>query len=183
MKKQYWIVKDGNFENCQNFFAIEKSDGLYQVNGSKMIGQDASGNKVHLQVGKVNETTEILRLEDWQAGFKAFNAKKTETIQGLKELEDAINQNSYAAKLAEDRIANADYRPINITTVSVDDLRAKYPVASAYLAAKNYEFASNNAKREAGKKAMARIEAGENHETVIAEMEAEWTKSAMENVD
>lgn len=58
----------------------------------------------------------------------------------------------------------------------------QYPVAAAWGQANSWTYASNYRKVGAGKRAMERIEAGENHETVLTEMAAEWTAAAHEAV-
>lgn len=66
--------------------------------------------------------------------------------------------------------------------VKINDLKAKYPRAAAYLKAEAYSNASNYRKAAAGQKALERIINGEDHEVVIAEMEAEWSNAAHEAV-
>ena len=58
--------------------------------------------------------------------------------------------------------------------VSVAELKKRFPRAAAYITAEGWSRSSNSGKRQAGKKALERIIAGENHEQVLADMEAEW---------
>ena len=66
----------------------------------------------------------------------------------------------------------------NPIAVQPEDVEKKYPKAAAYVEAEKYSKADNYDKANAGKKAMERIVAGENYETVIAEMKAEWLADA-----
>lgn len=58
------------------------------------------------------------------------------------------------------------------------DLRKQYPRAAAYLKAESWTLASNSDKYAAGKKGLERIINGEDHNVVLAEMEAQWSKAA-----
>lgn len=61
-------------------------------------------------------------------------------------------------------------------------MEARYPRAAAYLKAESYEYASHYAKSAAGKKALERIINGEDPNTVIADMEAEWKAHCDEHI-
>lgn len=55
----------------------------------------------------------------------------------------------------------------------------QFPRAAAWMQAESYSMARNDRKASAGNRAKARIEAGEAHEIVIAEMDAEWKAEAI----
>ena len=63
-----------------------------------------------------------------------------------------------------------------------EELYRKYPRASAYLKAEAYSRAANYAKASAGKKALERIINGEECDTVLSEMEAEWSAYVNDHV-
>jgi len=63
-----------------------------------------------------------------------------------------------------------------------DAVCTQYPAAAAWGKAQGWTYASNDCKVTAGKRAVARIEAGEDHEVVIAEMESEWSAAALSAV-
>jgi len=62
-------------------------------------------------------------------------------------------------------------------------VRGLYPIAAAFLMAEGWTCAANDAKASAGKKGMERIINGEDHKTVLAEMEAEWSAAAHRAVE
>jgi hypothetical protein len=110
-------------------------------------------------------------------------AAKLANIPGLAELQAAVNAwERY--EIERERRLNSESMSSIIPARPMDpaEVAAKYPVAAAYLKADDWAGAANFEKVSAGKKAMKRIEAGENYETVIAEMEAEWTKAAMGHI-
>jgi len=61
---------------------------------------------------------------------------------------------------------------------TMQDVVKQYPAAAAWGRAQGWTYASNDCKVTAGKRAVARIEAGEDYKIVIEEMEAEWTEAA-----
>ena len=111
---------------------------------------------------------------------KEERANKIAAIEGLEELRKAnADWETYY-----DQLHNAiDRGYVRMPAQPASDtiaLKAQYPRAAAYIKASNYSYASNDAKSVAGTKAMEKIINGENHETVIAEMENEWKQSAHE---
>jgi len=66
--------------------------------------------------------------------------------------------------------------------VSVAELKTRFPRAAAYVKAENWTLSNNSGKRQAGKKALERIINGENHDQVIAEMEAEWNAYTKQHI-
>jgi hypothetical protein len=110
-------------------------------------------------------------------------AAKIANIPGLAELHKAINDMERYLAERERRMNSESMSSIlPVRPVDVAEIAAKYPVAAAYIQAEDWMCSSNDSKSAAGRRAMKRIEAGENHETVIADMEAEWSKAAMSHI-
>lgn len=101
-------------------------------------------------------------------------------VTGISEIENARDEwAEYHRKVArqhetEDGCCEWPRKP----SVIVADLVARYPVAAAWLRAEGFSYAANDLKAGAGLRALERLGAGEDHETVIAEMEAEWSQAA-----
>lgn len=108
--------------------------------------------------------------------------KKIAAIEGLDELVAARNaeeeyHNEINRRMENEALSSfAPARP----TVSSKELVAKYPRAAAYIKAEAWTYASHYVKAAAGKKALERIINGEDHEQVLADMEAEWSAAAHE---
>jgi hypothetical protein len=58
--------------------------------------------------------------------------------------------------------------------VDVEELKTKHPKAWAYIRAEGWANARHYAKAAAGRVALERIINGDDHDQVIADMEAEW---------
>ena len=104
------------------------------------------------------------------------------TIEGYAELVAAYNdRNRYHREHSKMIDAGKSYN-IKPVKVNPEDLEKQYPKALAFIKAETYNNSDNYDKSNAGKKAMERIIAGENHETVIEKMESEWMKAAEQAV-
>ena len=113
-------------------------------------------------------------------------AKLESMFPGLEALRAArADENRYHAQFERmmDDEQNDGVNPPKFVKVRYQDLAPKYSKAVAYLKAEGYSESSHYAKNGAGRTALSRLEAGENVEKVIAEMEAEWSKFCTENVD
>ena len=111
---------------------------------------------------------------------KEERANKIAAIEGLEELRKAnADWETYYDQL-HNAIDRGDVRMPAKPTSDTIALKAQYPRAAAYIKASNYSYASNYAKSTAGTKAIEKIINGENHETVITEMENEWKQAAHE---
>lgn len=99
-------------------------------------------------------------------------------IEGLEEIRKAIiAEENYADAFAA-MMENADNDGVNppkAPKVSSKNFKKKYPKAAAYLWAESWNYASNDVKSSAGSRAMERIEAGEDYEKVLKEMQEEWS--------
>lgn len=110
--------------------------------------------------------------------------RKIDAIEGLTELENAIDEHNQYHYEIERRMQNenlSSFLPKKPES-SIAEFKTKYPRAAAYLLAQSWESASNINKYSAGKKALERIINGEDYEVVIKEMEAEWDASTQKNI-
>jgi hypothetical protein len=112
----------------------------------------------------------------------AARAAKIAAIEGIKEIESVQAEwEEYHYKRNKAYDSECGRFPAMPKT-KIEDVKAKYPRAAAYLMAQGYTYASNYAKAAAGRTALERIINGEDYETVIAEMKTEWTDAAHEAV-
>jgi hypothetical protein len=125
---------------------------------------------------------EILEYFAKKKAEKEERERKIAAIEGLKEIKEAraewSNYHYKFNRAMESGNCNFPAKPES----DPEALAVKYARAAAYLKADSYSNASNYAKADAGKNALDRIINGETHETVIAEMETEWTTAAHEAV-
>jgi hypothetical protein len=126
----------------------------------------------------------IKQEEQKQAAYKARELK-IKSIEGLTELQNAINAElSYSKafnRMMEDEYndgVNPPSKPKNSST----ELKQKYPRAAAYIKAENWSFTNHYAKSSAGNRAKERIINGEDYNTVITEMEKEWSNHCNEHI-
>ena len=102
---------------------------------------------------------------------------------GVAALSKAREAEDAAYEAMRRAIERGDGRmPAPYTGPKSADLAAQYPRAAAYLNAEGYESASHFAKSAAGKKAKTRLLAGEDHQIVVSEMDAEWLAAAEQSV-
>jgi len=108
---------------------------------------------------------------------------KINSIAGLSKLQSVIAEHDeYQSKFNRAMETGSSRMPAR-PAFSVEEVSAMYPVAASFVLAEAYSFASNYGKNSAGKKALERIINGENHETVINDMENEWSAYASANID
>jgi len=110
--------------------------------------------------------------------------EKIDAIQGLAEIRAALaDLESWREELREN-IERGD-SGVGLRTPpqsNLDELRAKYPRAAAYLEAEKMSYSPNPMKAAAGRKARERIVNGEDHKQALAEARAEWTAYVQEHV-
>ena len=141
----------------------------------------------HLDELKAKREEILKYLADKKAAEKAAAAAreaKINAIEGLKELQKAINaEESYHYEINR-RFENEALSSILPAQpkANIKELKEKYPRAAAYIKAENWKYANNYAKAAAGAKALERIINGENHEQVLADMEAEWSAHCQESM-
>lgn len=109
---------------------------------------------------------------------------KIQAIEGLKELKAAIaaqEQYEYERQKRWESESLSSILP-KPPQVDVEELKTKYPKAWAYIRAEGWANARHYAKAAAGRVALERIINGENHDQVIAEMEAEWNAYTKQHI-
>jgi hypothetical protein len=97
--------------------------------------------------------------------------------QAEKEHDEILNLYDRAERCADYDAAKS----ISLSSKADDMLdawRTQYPAEAAKVKAESYSRADHVDKAAAGRRALDRLEAGESHATVIADMEAEWLKEA-----
>lgn len=126
---------------------------------------------------------EILLAEKYETERKARERQdKIDAIKGLTELRAAIRElKDYYDRYNEAVENGYGILPVR-PDIDLDAIRAAHPRAAAYLRAESYSLSENDAKASAGAKALERLINGEPHETVIADMEQEWTNAAMSHL-
>lgn len=130
---------------------------------------------------------ELQRLQVEAEEAKAARQAKIDAIPGLAALKAAYSAVS-STHDAYERKSDYGYPAKEAAAwhkaeEEATKVRAQYPIAAAYLMAEGWTYAANDAKTAAGKKGMERIINGEDHETVIAEMDAEWSAAAHKAVE
>lgn len=117
-----------------------------------------------------------------EARMAEKNALLQQLFPGLVELR--------AARRAHDewyyQYNRAIYAEATPPTFDGEDPRVvarRFPQAALYLQAEAYAQAANDCKSAAGSRAIARMEAGENPPTVIADMESQWAAAASRLVE
>lgn len=109
--------------------------------------------------------------------------RKIDAIDGIKEITAARESiRRYHAKFSAAFNRECVQLPEK-PNVDLEALYAKFPRAVAYLTAESYTESSNYRKNAIGKKALERIINGEDCETVIQEMKAEWANATAELID
>ncbi len=105
-------------------------------------------------------------------------------VPGFDELRNIINDwDSYYESCS--RMAKSEkidgVNPTERPEVKITEIAKRYPVAAAYMKADEWSLSSHSVKSAVGDEAKSRIENGEDHEIVIAEMEKEWVGYADTN--
>ena len=123
-------------------------------------------------------------LEDEKKRAKEEYERKIAAIEGLQELTDITSAwaryNAAMTKFIEEDAVGV---PPVAPSVKIEDVAAKYPRAVAFRKACAYAEAAHFKKSEIGKRAKDRILNGEDVDTVIADMEKEWTEYAVTTID
>ncbi len=107
---------------------------------------------------------------------KVEREAKIQAIEGLEELKAAIaakEQYEYERQKRWESESLSSILP-EPPKVDVEALKIKHPRAWAYIRAEGWANASHYAKAAAGRVALERIINGDDHDQVIADMEAEW---------
>jgi len=156
---------------------IEKTDGetciILSLNQYEGMKRYEEMRRLPKEIKRIKREVIDFLSENIQAREEKLNA----LFPGLKEIESAINaenlnRNSFKHMMDSGDCNYKSYAP----PVSSDELRKKYPAAAAYLKAKSYINSSNVGMYSAGKKAIKRLESGEDYKIVIADMKKEWSE-------
>lgn len=112
-------------------------------------------------------------------------ARLAANVPGLDILRNAIaNHMAYCDafnRMMEDEY-NDGVNPPSHPTEDIAVLKVKYPVASAYIKAENWEYASHYVKSGAGRRAKQAITDGMDYSEALAQMEAEWSAHCEEHI-
>jgi len=176
--------------------AREKHPQKGSITGIVEIVPSADDVKPYIMINCTLNYFRVALRDNPIAGIKSivgmavdFAAERSSTLRaavpGLDELRAALNDSErhYQESLSRFDSEYGTCHPVRPVAVDPEKLAEKYPAAAAYIKAENWASASNDVKSTAGTRAMKRIEAGENHETVIAEMETAWRDYCLKNVD
>ena len=160
--KKYRISRVGENLRSENGSAI-KRDGMFDElkrRKSEILAYFAE-----------KEAAEKRAMEEYKSKIKA--------IEGLDELRNALaDERRYHDEFEEmmrDESNDGAFPPKPIA-VKYADIAPKYPRAAAFLKAEDWSYSSHYIKSSIGRRAKERIINGEDHEIVIAEMEAEWSE-------
>jgi hypothetical protein len=161
------LIKDWNMK-------VVVVDGEERIQARPQSQQELNKYGEWVKANKNVLIAEIKAIENERVEREA----KIQAIEGLKELKAAIaaqEQFQYERQKRWESESLSSILP-KPPQVDVEELKTKYPKAWAYVKAENWTLSNNSGKRQAGKKALERIIAGENHEQVLADMEAEWSE-------
>lgn len=106
-----------------------------------------------------------------------YKANMEKNVKGYDEITRAIrtNENEYEKFKRSVERGEVIHRPEKI---NVDELRKRYPRASAYIEAEGYAYAANSHKSILGSEAMRKIRMGKSHTQAIKEMKKKWKEYA-----
>lgn len=147
-------------------------------NGMVNIGNKEEGkrNIEEIKARKPEILAYFQKIKEEKEKARRERQEKINAIERLKELKKAIDAEcgyfeDFGRRMEDEMLSSIAVKP---PEADIDELKAKYPQAAAYIKAEGWECASNYTKMALGSRALERIINGENHEQVISEMEAEW---------
>ena len=148
-------------------------DGMIQILEAKRIKADKMLDEV---LSHKPEIMAILNAEK-EAKEKAIAERtaKINAIEGLKEINAAIEEHERFHYKFNAAMAKGDGRMPAYPNTDIKAMKAKYPRAAAYLKAEDFALSDHYTKSTIGKKALDRIINGENYEQVLADMGKEWS--------
>lgn len=162
---------------------IEMCDLVIASDGINLYARNTYQAKKNLEEIKArkHEIIALLKAEkEAEENARIEREAKIAAIEGLEEIRKARAEwEDYNYKFNK-AMERGDCRFPSKPASDVESLKKQYPRAAAYLKAESYSRASNYMKVAAGRKALERITNGEDHEVVIADMEAEWSNAARE---
>jgi hypothetical protein len=131
---------------------------------------------MNVYIGFVRDQRDRVIAEAKAMATEGVETKPVEKIEGLEEIKRVSNEWARYHHEYNRRFEAEDYRALAKPETTVEELKNKYPRAAAYLKAQSWTYSDNVGKYGAGKAALERIIAGEDHEQVLAEMETEWSE-------
>lgn len=164
-------------ELIQRYSIALKLDEHSQPTGNLVVSRADKTALAAIKAAKPEIVAALLAQRE--AGLRAEQERqaKIDAIPGLREIE-AARADLVSWKLEFDASFDGENgggvgaRPK--PKYDMDALHAKYPRAKAYLDAQDFAASENDAKSEAGMKALEAIINGENHEQAIHTMNSEW---------
>ena len=111
--------------------------------------------------------------------------QKIEAIEGLTELQKAINEYENFLYKNENAFENEYTSSFSKSYdgESISTLKAKYPKANAYLIANSWTLANNYHKAALGQIALNKIIDGNDYNEAISQMKSDWTSFCKNNID
>lgn len=168
-----------------NLTANELKDMIKHYNirlleGDKVAIDQDTAKRIPSIVSVIKENKEqIIALfkQEEEERKRAYEERKAkiDAIEGLNVILDAREDlESWREEFKESfkDVGGLGVRPK--PSYDFDELYKKYPRAAAYLKAESFEYSHNYEKSSIGKRAKERIINGEDHETVIRQMDQEW---------
>jgi hypothetical protein len=159
---------------AKNFSAIP-SECLVRV------GENSGGLLAVWEREWARHPARLARVAAEESAARIEEARLEALCPGLARLRAAREaEEQYRAEFSEmmEDEDNDGVRPPARVRESAADVARECPAAAAYILAENFSRGANYAKSGAGKRALARLLAGEPHEQVISAMEAEWSAAA-----
>ena len=167
--------------------SIEYIDGKLTPTGKICIahGTLAKENGDWEKIVSAKEEIKAILIQEFEKEQRAEQEReeKINAIQGLKEIKAAkedLENWRYEFEDSFRDVGGMGVRPK--PQYDFEELYKKYPRANAYLKAEAYSRAANYVKASAGKKALERVINGEDCDTILAEMEAEWSAYCNEHI-
>lgn len=150
------------------------------IDGEEKI-RIAPTSQLDLDFVKTNKDAIIAEIKAIEVA-KAQRETNIKAIEGLEEIKRVSNEWARYHHEYNRRFEAEDYRALAKPETTVEELKNRYPRAAAYLKAQSWARSDNVGKYEAGKAALERIIAGEDHEQVLAEMETVWSEYVQERM-
>lgn len=159
------------------------SEGRLEVCNTRAAKIDGIVEELKKKKGEIIAYLEAEKVEQERAASE--RKAKIESIEGLTEIRNAIeDKHNYRIafnKMMDDE-SNDGVFPPESPKANLDELKARYPRASAYVKAESWYRSENFVKSNAGKKAMEKIVNGCDYNIVIADMEKEFDDYCDSNV-
>lgn len=167
--------------------SIEYRDGKRTPTGRLYVADSANAKRYGdwEKIVSAKEEIKAILLQEFEEEQRAAEEReaKINAIPGLKEIKAAkedLENWHYEFEYSFRDVGGMGVRPK--PQYDFEALYKKYPRANAYLKAEAYSRTASHAKASAGKKALERIINGEDCDTVLSEMKAEWSAYCDEHI-